>query len=164
MSIELDYDEPTDGGLDEKELLGQDIHKWTSQDKSVSLTFGRARGNASYKVAKVLGQSQSANIVANTMLLAILGIRTFNGEEFTEPYTEREFEFTMSRFGTYDTCDTNFNDYVVSWQMALHPDTMRALRDAEGAGATPQELDAVAKNAGKSLAKKSRAPRGSTKS
>ena len=157
------FDEPGTQ-MDDTELLGQDVHKWQSSDKLVTITFGRPRGNASYKVAKILGQSQSANIVATTMLLAILGIRTFNGEDFIEPYTEREFEAAMSRFGGEYSSDANFNDYVVAWQSRLHPDTFQALRNAEAAGETPEALANIARNAGQSLAKKSRARRGSTKS
>jgi len=162
MSVTLD--DSAERMSDHTELLGQDRHEWEAPDKSHHVTFGRPRGLASLKVAKVLGPQQAANIVLSTMFYAILGIKAFDGETFFEPRTEMEFEAAVYRFGTNDTADMNFNDYVIAWQRALHPEMFNEMQIAREAGEPPETLDRIAKNAGSVTAKKSPRVRGSIKS
>ena len=142
--------------MDTNEFLGKDTYSWTAADKSHTIVFGRPRGLASIKTAKILGPAQAANIVLSTMFYAILGIRTFDGEDFMEPMNEMQFEAAISRFGTNDTADTNFNEYVIQWQRSLHPEMFREMELAYDAGETPETVARIAKNAGKVTAKKSR--------
>ncbi len=161
------------------------VENWKSPDGSLTVEFGAPRGACSYNVAKILGQSQSGNLVMSSMLMTTLAIRSINGEDIDEPANELASESIMSRFGETEdnfaaflahfhgrlvdglangTMDSNFNSYVVQWQNALHPDTTQTLKEAEMSGETPEAMERIARNAGMQTAKKSRARRGSPKS
>jgi len=161
------------------------VEEWRSPDGSVIVKYGSPRGAASYKIAKILGQNQSANIVLTGMLMATLAVRSINGEEVFEPANEIAAEAVMQRFGetednfnlffahlskrvsdglTKGSTDANLNDYVSAWQNSLHADTAKLLAEAAQAGETPEALERIAKNAGMQTANKSRARRGSMRS
>jgi hypothetical protein len=162
--------------------------EWTSPDKAVHVVYGPPRGPATYTVARMLGQENAANILATLLLQAGLAVRSINGEDVFEITTEDQFEALQARFGNEYTfnenfdnfaiafnqemekglgvgcIDSNFMHYVNAWQTALHPDTIEAMRIARETGANPETVERVARNAGKSHAKKSRRAPGSTRS
>jgi len=103
---------------------------------------------------------QSNNPVLDLYYKAVAGIRTWNGQAVVEPMIDMHFEAAFSRFGS----DENLNDYVNTWQMALYPDMVEALKEIAKMGLGPEAVARVAENAGKQTSKKSRTARGSGKS
>jgi hypothetical protein len=142
------------------ELVGNEEHRWEAPDRSRHCTFGRARGMISLRIARVLGPMQSNNPVLDLYYKAVAGIRTWNGQAVVEPMIDMHFEAAFSRFGS----DENLNDYVNTWQMALYPDMVEALKEIAKMGLGPEAVARVAENAGKQTSKKSRTARGSGKS
>ncbi len=150
--------------LDVAQMLGKDLHEWTAADGSHSVAFGRARGLASVLVAKVLGPSQAHNIVLSMFLMAILSIREFDGKPLRQPENVADFERVMESFGTEDTADANFNDYVMAWQKAMHPEMFAEMQSAYDRNDLPDSFERIAREAGKATAKKSPRARTRTRS
>jgi hypothetical protein len=119
--------------------LGREVFTWTSNDGSLTVTFGRPKGVIGSKIARVLGPQQAENGNLQLLYRALLAIQTRNGEPMPDLYTDSHFFHAEQWFQS----DENVGSYMLAWQIAFFSDHMDMLDQARKAGESNESIQRI---------------------
>lgn len=134
--------------------LGREVYTWTSPwNPAVVVRFRRPRAGTDELVARMLGD-QSDNTALVRRYKALLAIIEVNGEKITtDRMTDTKLRLLRDRVAFVgpddeDVFDEALGAYVMAYEMAMYPQQITAISEAQGLGLSADDIARIAKNAG----------------
>ncbi|MDB5095357.1 MAG: hypothetical protein JWO85_3458, partial [Candidatus Eremiobacteraeota bacterium] len=134
--------------------LGREVYTWTSPyNTDVVVRFRRPRAGTDELVARLLGdQSDIQSLVRRYK--ALLAITELDGKSVTTTMmTDTKLRVLRDRVGFVgptddDVYDEAVNMYVTAYEMAMYPEQIKAISEAQGIGLSSDDIKRISKNTG----------------
>lgn len=154
-------DRPHDGTATQDEAvtglaaaLGREVYTWTSPyNPEIVVRFRRPRAGTDEAIYRILGAEQSANQQLVRQYKALAAIIEIGGQKMAMPNTDAKFRVLRDRIGFVgpdddDVFDEPVNTFTYAYELAMYPDQMSAIAEAQGVGLSPDDVKRIARNAG----------------
>lgn len=134
--------------------LGREIYTWTSPyNSAVVVRFRRPRAGTDELVSRLLDdKADNANLVRRYK--ALLSVVEIDGKDVvTTRMTDTKLRILRDRIGFVgpdedDTFDDPINMFVTAYELAMYPEQIKAINEAQGIGLSSEDIARIAKNTG----------------